>query len=1058
MSDPGAVQERIRKLAGEKANLQIILDLMNRIGRASGLQETIQNMLAAISETIGGTDSVLYYFVDDALFRASATCPAEKVVEVDDPLVRQVLEERKPLEIAGAFSATRMMMTPEFSKALTWLAPLMVGSELVGVIKVENLHMPATEIWPGLTTFVDFAAVVLKNEIVSQTRLRKANDELARLNAELVADIRKLQIAEADLRRATEEEQAVFNAATVGIILTRQHEIVRCNRTMERLFGYEAGELIGKSTRLLYPDDETYATVSEQLLADIADLGSFFDERMLVRKGGVRFWCRRMVQAIDRADLTRGFAGTFEDIAVERAALEEMARARAIAEEAATAKSRFLANMSHEIRTPMNAVIGMAHLAMNADPNPRVREYLTKIQSSSRHLLGIINDVLDFSKIEAGKMLIESVEFDLEKLVEDAIGLVAERAHEKSLELVVRIDKAVPSVLVGDPLRLGQILINYLNNAVKFTERGEILVDVRTAPDFAQEGLIFFYVRDSGIGLSEEQRGRLFHSFQQVDNSTTRKYGGTGLGLAIAKRLAEAMGGDVGVDSALGKGSTFWFSAHVALAKGKGRGAQAALDLRGKRILVVDDLEDAREVAKDILQSMGFVVTTAASGAQALGELDRAAAMADRYDLVLLDWKMPEIDGLTLAQMIRARAGERAPVVLMVTAYDRDQIAAAARDAGVREVLTKPITPSSLFNAIMNVLGRDARRHGDVGPRIVHDETDFAGVQALLVEDNEINQEVATELLKEIGLAVDVAADGAIAIEKARQGAYDVILMDLQMPVMDGVEATEKLRQDPRFARTPIIAMTASAMAADREKCLAAGMNDHIAKPIDPELLRRTLTKWLPDLAARQAARASAGAAAAETFPLEIDGLDIAGGLRRVSGKTELYLRLLRGFAAQHRDAPAMIAQAIGESRLQEAERLAHTVKGVAGNIGALAVQGAAEALDSALAEGRPPETLRDLVAALGVRVEALVTALDRMPPAPAAPVSAQGAREELDEICETLGRLLSDCDTQALDFLGDHVDVLRAAYPETFPELERSIERFDFEAALQTLRKARPA
>jgi PAS domain S-box-containing protein len=1053
MADPEAMQERVRRLAGEKASLQLIIDLMNRVTRASGLQDAIQNMLSAISETIGGTDCTIYYYVDGVLFRTSTVQSAERVVEIDDPLVKQVLDERRTLEVSGAFSATRMM-TPEFSESLTWLAPLLVGNDLIGVVKVENLHMSAAEIWPGLSTFVDFAAVVLKNQIVSQTRLRKANDELARVNAELLADIGKIRAAEEDTRRATEEEQAVFNAATVGIVLTRDQKIVRCNQTMERLFGYEPGELIGKATRILYPDDETYAIVSDELSGGISETGSFLDERRLRRKDGSLFWCRRMLQAIDRADLTKGFAGVYEDISIERAALDEMAKARTIAEDAATAKARFLANMSHEIRTPMNAVIGMAHLAMNADPNPRVREYLGKIQSSSRHLLAIINDVLDFSKIEAGRMPIEAVEFDLEALVDDAIGLVAERAHEKGLELVVRIEESTPHELVGDPLRLGQVLINYLNNAIKFTESGVVVVEVRAAKAFEDEGLLIFSVRDTGIGVPEEQLGRLFHSFQQVDSSTTRKYGGTGLGLAIAKRLAEAMGGEVGVESAPGKGSTFWFSARLARAKGQSERPYARRDLHGKRILVVDDLADAREVAKEVLLSLGFVVTACASGTEALAELDRAAAQGVQYDVVLLDWHMPDMDGVTVARRIKALSGEHMPVVLMITAYDRDQVAGPAEAAGVRAVLTKPITPSALFNSIMNVLAgepspelRETRSADEVKP--------FSGRTALLVEDNDLNQEVAAELLKEIGFRVDIAGDGAIALDKAARSDYDVILMDLQMPVMDGVEATEKLRQNPKFATTPIIAMTASATSADREKCLVAGMNDHIPKPIEPLVLRNTLLKWLPGGSSRTDS-ASARTGAAADFPEAVEGLDMTAGLRRVNGKRDLYMSLLQRFAADQKNAPAQIAQAIRDSQSSVAERLVHTLKSVSGTIGATEVQQAAENLEAALLEKLPAGSVADRLAVLSDRVAAIVAGLEKL----SAPLSARPAaapsQESIDTICERLERLLSESDVSALDFLRENVDILRAACPDACANLERKIENFEFEDALRTLRQAR--
>jgi len=845
-------------------------------------------------------------------------------------------------------------------------------------------------------------------------------------------------------RQLLTELQGVFDTASTGIVMLRNRTIQSGNRKLDEIFGYEPGEQMGRSTRIWFPNDVDFEELGRASDESVGRTGTFFREQSLVRKDGKPFWARFSSRVLVPGHPERGLVVIVEDITAEREATEALREAKEAAEAATLAKSAFLANMSHEIRTPMNAVLGMSHLALNTDLTPQQRDYLKNIETSGQHLLGIINDILDFSKIEAGKLTVERVPFDLEAALRTVAGFLGGRTSSKGLELLFDIAPDVPRRLIGDPLRLEQVLLNYGTNAAKFTESGEVRISVRVKERSPGGVVLWLGVKDTGIGLTDEQKGLLFQSFQQADMSTTRKYGGTGLGLVICQRLAELMGGEVGVDSTPGKGSLFWFTVSVGIDTGGKPEPNLVSDLRGCRTLVVDDHASARSLLGGLLQSMNFQIEQAASGPEAIDAAETACAAGEPFELIFLDWKMPGMDGFETARRILALGCAPEPKLILLSAFDRDSLLAEADKVGIAEVLTKPVTASGVFDTAMRALRGESRatfvRAGAAPP--LTDLASVRGSDILLVEDNELNQEVALGLLREAGMEATAAENGRAAIDLLTRHAFDLVLMDVQMPVLDGVEATREIRRNPKWASLPIIAMTANAMDQDRSACLAAGMNDFVSKPIDPPLLWDALRRWLP-------ARPDADV----EIPAQLTGIDQQLGLRRVSGNRKLYLTILKQFGENQRSAATDIAGALAAGDRTTAERLAHTAKSVAGNIAATGLQAAAAAVEASLRRGSPVAQVQARLDVFAAQLAALVGELDaKLPLCDGTEDGAPG--ESAAEVCRELGLLLDEDSPRASVYFKDHAGALRRSLPD-FGALDAAVQGYDYERARALLKTA---
>jgi PAS domain S-box-containing protein len=743
----------------------------------------------------------------------------------------------------------------------------------------------------------------------------------------------------------------------------------------------------------------------------------------------------------------------------------QLKKAMEAADASGRAKSEFLANMSHEIRTPMNAIIGMCDLVMNTEMTRKQKEYLNIVRSSSRSLLELINDILDFSKIDAGKLGFENVPFNLRSVIEEVSDMFLERSMAKDIELVVDIDSSAPRKLVSDPLRLRQVLANLTSNAFKFTKRGEICISVKTQSLVDDRVQLLFCVRDTGIGIDSSISERLFDAFAQADGSTTRKYGGTGLGLAICKKIVMMMGGDIWVESEIGKGSSFYFTIETRTTSCDKEIPQLVPpNLKDKRVLIVDDNPSTLLILKRFADSFGFRTEMANSAETAL-QLYYLSQTEEPFGLIIMDVKLKGMDGIEAIGRIKNDSRYKAPPIICTGTYGREGDVQRARTAGADSFLMKPVKQSILFDTIMEIFGFRAMKNADDSQGLMTWD-EFNDMTVLLVEDNPINQMVATEILMSAGIAVDKANHGLEAIDALRCKSYDAVLMDVQMPEMDGLEAARYIRDHLKLIDMPIIAMTAHAMYGDRERCLAAGMNDYVPKPIDRKelfsALRNNISRLEEDLSSLGKGRAETGERIqGDAFILP--GLDIGEGMRRLGGNWTRYFEIVDDFCRTFGNFFVEFGEYVDKGNFTDARLLAHSMKGASGNISAVELKTVSGLLEQACIKGNK-DRIRVLIPAAEDAFARVKDSLEKMGDRNDEKIHVVDPGEKVDperlfSLFKELGESLRESDPVRSESCFNEIKK-GFSFGEVNPEfedlgriLERQVGEYHFDEACMTLK-----
>ena len=862
----------------------------------------------------------------------------------------------------------------------------------------------------------------------------------------------------------------LLDSAPDAMVIVDDKGIIRMvNRQALKLFGYEREEMLGQALEMLVPERFRKAHPQKRQ--------KFFDEPTVREMGtGLElFGVRKNNQefpieiSLSPIQMEEGIwvSSAIRDISQKKSVQQALREAKNAAESATAAKSNFLANMSHEIRTPMNAIIGMSQLALQTNLNPKQHNYINKVHRSATSLLGIINDILDFSKIEAGKLQIEELPFSLDDVFSNLTNMVGILAEEKGLELLFSNTHKIPTYLVGDPLRLNQILTNLCNNAIKFTAEGEVMIHIEVEAENDENVTLHFSISDTGIGMTEEQIGRLFQSFSQADSSTTRRYGGTGLGLAISKHLVNEMNGDIWVESEMGLGSTFHFTAQFEKQKNiQPRFAVTRESLQGVKALVVDDNQSSRQILKEMLEHMGVATLTCSSGFKALEELQ-----ANTYELLVMDWKMPEMDGLETIKKMQSLSLAPEPKTIMVTAYGRDEVDEEANQlASVKGILAKPVTASNLLEVLNPIFGSV-----EYTPKSYTEEKSLsdtkaklAGAHILLVEDNDLNQELAIAILESAGIAITLANHGqeALDILQDRYQDFDAVLMDCQMPVLDGYAATEQIRANPQWQDLPVIAMTANVLQEDIDKALKSGMIDVIGKPIDVKQLFEVLAEHIQISDERSAAKMSHSSASqreitvqnSSKFILESVGINTQLGLKNCNQDEKLYQRILCKLANSH----GQFAQQFGELMTPQMEysklaRHTHTLKSLCGSIGASQLYKTMQSLEIACRlenDNRIREEFEICKAQLEPTFKAILNYCDKIQMELSAAPKVDIDREAIQTAISKIKPMLEEQDSETIELTKTLHQLLGNAieFENEFNEFKRAINQYDFETALKLI------
>ena len=1023
---------------------------------ANTLPEFGQRFLSDLVPLLGGGVAAFYVFDDEtgrlqrtAAYGLDAGAEAAATFAVGEGVVGQCAQDRKPVRVTNLptdyFRIVSAVGTGTPVQVVA--SPLLFKGELLGVVEVATFHQFNSRETALLDDLMPLAAMSL---------------EVLQRNLSLLAQQTELTAQRERLRETEQFFRSVLELAPDGLMVVDTNGTIRlASARCEPLFGYTRDELIGQPVEMLVPQNvrPTHASLREQFHRSPAarDMGAGRELRGR-RKDGSEFPIEIGLSPLPaRGSEGAQVAVSIRDVTERKEQERALKLAKVKAEEATETKSMFLANMSHEIRTPMNAILNMTGLALEAELPAKPHQFITVAHSSARNLLGILNDILDFSKIEADKLELEDAPFSLRDVLEEVTETFRSVVVQKHVELITHALPTVPDRLRGDALRVRQVLTNLVSNAFKFTEKGEVLLKAETVDRAGNasgpgEVLLRFSVRDTGIGISADQQARLFQSFTQADSSTTRKYGGTGLGLVISRRLARLMAGDLSVESTPGKGTTFFFTARLgveAQSETPARGVPAGIAERPA--LIVEDTETSRELLETLLRGWSIPTTSVATAEEGLTLLERRNRQGgeDPFGLVVLDWMLPGMNGLDAAERIRVRAETRRLPIVLISAYAGKEEEARCAALGVNVFLPKPITASSLLDAVVEAQG--ARVHAKRRALDAPLEREF-DARVLLAEDNEANQMVASELLSRLGIELEIANNGREALDmvKAAPDRYAAVLMDVQMPEMDGLAATRAIRDIPMPRRLPILAMTANAMKGDLDACLAAGMDDHVTKPIERKSLLQTLRRWLP-------ARSpfSEDVTPGPRLPTggdmpTLEGIDVAGSLERLGLELESLQRMLVKFADGKSAMfdPLRAALAAGDS--EAVAKHAHAIAGAAGNLGANALHAAAKALERAGRNG--DKDLAALASDLETRATVVFRSIDTLrraaPPAAAEPGQLSVPAEAwtaLTRLQTALGDFDLSASTSALAEL-DGIAMPDAAHVMT--QLRRHIDNYEYDEA----------